>query len=245
MFFFILKDPVRSFWISPLDCWRIFGVFLSRKDFVFFFSNIFWIFKQGSFFFLSWLIFLICIFFSSPGWKAGDHGPWIHLRCSLPVCVVWGGGAFCSFQAPPPWSRRWKWRWTVGCYWYPGQRWRHQLCGPVRPSCLGWCSLWRCWCSPAPRWQPEFPPPSVPPTTSTTSTTSMVLCPLPSTGCPFLHVGAMVRSLFIDFSGTDGLMIDQLCWATRESTCVIWEEWQWDQWELIFFKGLICGGNEF
>lgn len=53
----VLKDPVRSFWISTLDCWRIFGVFLFRKDFLIFFSSpifflsIFGIFKQGSFFF--------------------------------------------------------------------------------------------------------------------------------------------------------------------------------------------------
>lgn len=181
------------------------GVFLSRRILYFFFVThfffpiIFGIFKQGSFSFsfIGFFFFLIHTFFhifvSSPGWKAGDHGPWIHLRCSLPVCVVRGGGAFCSFQAPPPWSRRWKWRWMEGWYWYLNPWRHHPRCGPVQPFCSGWCFLWHCWCSPAQLWPPEFPPPSVPPTTSTISTTSMVLCPLPSTGCPFLHVGAMVR----------------------------------------------------
>lgn len=42
------------------------------------------------------IIFIICFlffeslssFFCSPDWNAGDDGPWIPLRCSLPVCVV-------------------------------------------------------------------------------------------------------------------------------------------------------------
>lgn len=87
----VLKDPVRSFWISTLDCWRIFGVFLFRKDFVififvfifrhsFFFPIIFGIFKQGFFFFFFFgLIFLICIsfyiFFSPRAGKQGIMGP--------------------------------------------------------------------------------------------------------------------------------------------------------------------------
>lgn len=74
--------------------------FRFRKDFVpffffsdFFFLHLFWGFSNEDFFlFLSWLIFSFPFFFlfssPSPGWKAGDHGPRIHLRCSLPVCVV-------------------------------------------------------------------------------------------------------------------------------------------------------------
>lgn len=201
-----LRDPVRSFWISTLDCLRIFGVSISRRIFflksffhtIFFpFPFYFWGFLNKDLLFFSiGLFFKIYSFpstFSSPGWKAGDHGSWIHLRCSLPVFIIWGGGACCSFQAPPPWSRRWKSRWMEGLYRCLNLQQRRLRFGPVQPSSSGWCSLWHCWSFPAQLWLPESPPPSAPPTTSTISTTSMVLCPLPSTGCPSLHVGAMVR----------------------------------------------------
>ena len=79
---------------------------LLRKDFGFFFGLFFFFLFLLIFFsfqsflgfsnkdlFFSFLahifdLFLLLHFFSSPSWKAGDHGPWIHLRCSLPVCVV-------------------------------------------------------------------------------------------------------------------------------------------------------------
>lgn len=61
-----LRDPVRSFWISTLDCLRIFGVSLSRRIFFFiFFPHYFFPFpfyfwgflNKDLLFFLHWLIF--------------------------------------------------------------------------------------------------------------------------------------------------------------------------------------------
>lgn len=78
-----LRDPVRSFWISTLDCLRIF-VFLVKKDFFFhtdFFSlSILFlgIFKQGSSFLLHWLIFksiLYPLLFPLLAGKLGTMGP--------------------------------------------------------------------------------------------------------------------------------------------------------------------------
>lgn len=193
----------RSFWISTFDCWSFFWgrFFISGGIFLFFFPR-FWDFQSRIWFFLVFFslglffnqYFVFIFIFFSLGWKAWDHGPWIHLRCLLPVCVAWGGEAFHSFQASPPWSRRWKWRWTMRSYRCPGQWWHHRWCGPVQPFSSGWFCLWPCWCSHAQLWRPESPPLSAPPIMSITSITSMALRPLPSTGCPFLHVGVMVRS---------------------------------------------------
>lgn len=71
---FVLKDPVRSFRISTLDCWRIFGVFLFGKDFVFFFffPIIFGIFKGSFFFFLGFLKKKKSVFSFPP--RAGKQG---------------------------------------------------------------------------------------------------------------------------------------------------------------------------
>lgn len=95
-----LKDPIRSFWISTVDSLRIFGVSLSRRILYFFstlifffFPFCFWGFLNKDLCFFSLLAYFFnpyffFFLFSSPGWKAGDHGPWIHLRCSLPVFIV-------------------------------------------------------------------------------------------------------------------------------------------------------------
>lgn len=81
----VLKDSVRSFWISKLDSWRIFGVFLFRKDFVIFFSFriIFLDFQSRIFFFFSLILayifnpyFLLVFFFPLPGLETrGIMGP--------------------------------------------------------------------------------------------------------------------------------------------------------------------------
>lgn len=69
---FVLKDPVRSFWISTLD-WRIFGVFLFRKDFVIFFlSNHFWDFQTRISFFPFLAYFFLFVFSFPP--RAGKQG---------------------------------------------------------------------------------------------------------------------------------------------------------------------------
>lgn len=103
----VLKDSVRRFWISTPRLLEDFWGFSFQEGFCFLFFVLvcFWgffvpfsqIFFFQAFlgfsikdFFLAYIsnLYFLLHFFSSPGWKAGDHGPWIHLRCSLPVCVA-------------------------------------------------------------------------------------------------------------------------------------------------------------
>lgn len=84
-----LRDPLRSFWISTLDCLRIFGVSLSRRifylfffytDFFFSFPFYFWGFlnKDLLFYSVHWLIFKSIIFlahFPLLAGKLGTMGP--------------------------------------------------------------------------------------------------------------------------------------------------------------------------
>lgn len=85
----LLQDPARSFWIAALSCWRNLGVFLSEGAcFLCWFPFFGAISKEGSFLAIGFFFKINHSFFHSPGWKAGDDGPWIPLRCSLPVCVV-------------------------------------------------------------------------------------------------------------------------------------------------------------
>ena len=153
----LLRYPVGIIWISALNCQRNLGVFQEgvstcflEGDFSYFVCAC-WLGSisnkdQSNKFLLSF--FKSIFFLHAPGWNAGDDGPWIPLRCSLPVCVVWGGGAFCSSQAPPLLGSKWRpsWRRTKGRCRLPNRPRCHQPCGLVRPSSSDLCSLWRYWC---------------------------------------------------------------------------------------------------